>query len=216
MKIRVLQIVILIISCIVLGAVMGIFSSRYYQTGKSIKPDIAGLLWPNPKEIGPFKVLDQDGNSFGVEELTGKWSFLFFGYTHCPDVCPVTLTVLSQVYNKLAEQGQADNIQIIFVSVDPERDTPDVINSYVKYFNNNLIGLTGNVEQISSLARQIGIAHVRGDETAPGEYLVDHTASVFLISPVHKWLGIFSVPHTVEDIISRFQAISNFINHLNT
>ena len=207
---------VLIIGCTVLGATLGIFTARYYQPGTPAKPEIQGLLWPNPREVRPFEALDQDGKPFGLAELSGKWSFLFFGYTHCPDICPVTLAVLGQVYNKLEEQKLADNIQVIFASVDPERDTPDVIKSYVSYFNKNFIGLTGTEVQIDSLARQIGIVHARGEETAPGDYTVDHTASVFLISPDNKLLGIFSAPQNVDDIISRFRAISNFINHLNT
>ena len=216
MKNRVLQAVILIVCCTVLGAALGIFTSRYYHSGEPAKPDIEGLLWPNPRDVEPFKVLDQDGKPFGLEDLSGKWSFLFFGYTHCPDICPVTLAVLARVYSRLEEQKLADNIQVIFVSVDPERDTPDVIKSYVNYFNKNFIGLTGNEQQINSLAGQIGIVHARGENTAPGEYPVDHTASVFLISPDDKLLGIFSAPQTVDNIIFRFKAITDFINHLDT
>lgn len=215
MKNRILQATILIIGCTVLGGGLGILTSRYYPPGAPAKPEIEGLLWPNPRAVGAFRVLDQNGIPFGLEELSGKWSFLFFGYTHCPDICPVTLAVLGQVYNKLAEQKLADNIQVIFVSVDPGRDTPDVMKSYVNYFNKNFIGLTGNEEQIDGLARQIGIVHMRGEDTAPGEYTVDHTASVFLISPDNKLLGIFSAPQAADDIISRFQAIRNFIDQLN-
>ena len=216
MKNRVLQATVLIIACTILGATLGIFTSRYYQTGEQEKPDIKGLLWPNPRGIGPFDVLDQDGKSFGPEQLSGKWSFLFFGYTHCPDICPVTMAVLGQVYNKLVDRNLAGNIQVVFVSVDPVRDTPDVLKSYVNYFNKNFIGLTGTEVQIDSLTRQIGIVHARGEETAPGDYTVDHTASVFLVSPDKKLLGIFSPPQNADDIVSRFQAISNFINGLNS
>ena len=216
MKNRVLQAIILIIGCTALGVVTGLLTFRYYQDNKSPNPQIEGLLWPNPKKIEQFNVVDQDGKNFSMVNLSGKWSFLFFGYTHCPDICPVTLSVLDQVYKKLAYEKQADDVQIIFVSVDPERDTPDVIKSYVNYFNKNFIGLTGSEEQIDSITRQIGIVHARTEKTAPGEYLVDHTASVFLISPDDKLLGIFSVPHNADDIISRYRAISNFFKHMKS
>jgi protein SCO1 len=216
MKSRLLQTTILIISCILLGVVAGVFTSRFYQTNELTKPEISGMLWPNPKEIGPFMLMDQNGNAFGLEQLTGKWSFLFFGYTNCPDICPITLTVLAHVYEKLSEQGQVKNIQVIFVSVDPDRDTPEVINLYVNYFNKNFIGLTGSEEQIASLSGQIGIVHMRGEEKISGEYIVDHTASVFLLSPEVKWLGIFSAPHTKDDILSRFQEISKFIKRMSS
>lgn len=212
---RVLQAVILIVVCIALGAAMGIFTAGYYHGNEPQKAQIEGLLWPNPRVLGQFRTIDQDGKSFGPENLTGKWTFLFFGYTHCPDICPVTLAVLDQVYKKLDVGNRENNVQVVFVTVDPERDTPGVIKSYLAYFNKDFTGLTGTEEQIDNLARQIGIAHSRARETAPGEYLVDHTASVFLISPDDKLLGIFSPPHTADDMVSRYHAIYKFIKHLN-
>ena len=118
MKNRVLQAIILIIGCTALGVVTGLLTFRYYQDNKSPNPQIEGLLWPNPKKIEQFNVVDQDGKNFSMVNLSGKWSFLFFGYTHCPDICPVTLSVLDQVYKKLAYEKQADDVQIIFVSVE--------------------------------------------------------------------------------------------------
>ena len=210
MKNRVLLSVIFVFSCLVLGAVLGIYTSRYYQTQSEQKPDIAGLLWPNPKLISPFQVVDQNNQSFGLENLSGKWSFLFFGYTHCPDICPITLSVLAQVYTKLAAGNEAENVQIIFVSVDPARDTPEQVAEYVSYFNRNMTGLTGTEQQIETLTSQIGVVHAINQETAPGEYLVDHSASVFLVSPAGQMLGIFSAPHSVDDIVSRFNRIREF------
>ncbi|OGT83681.1 MAG: hypothetical protein A3G42_03375 [Gammaproteobacteria bacterium RIFCSPLOWO2_12_FULL_47_76] len=119
--------------------------------------------------------------------------------------------MLSQVQKKLAKQDTADKVQIIFVSVDPKRDTPEQVADYVSYFSENLIGLTGTEEQIAGLARQIGVVYIENDETAPGDYSVDHSASVFLISPAGQWLGLFSAPHEVDDIINRFNTISEYI-----
>ena len=212
MKNRVLLSALLVIGCVVLGAAVGVYTSKYYQTDTTAKPDIPGLLWPNPKLIGAFSVIDQHGQPFGLQQLAGKWSFLFFGYIHCPDVCPITLSVMNQVYEKLAAQNVADNVQMIFVSVDPKRDTPEQLTSYVSYFNKSFIGLTGTEEQIDSLTNQIGIVHVLGEETAPGEYLVDHSASVFLVSPSGQMLAVFSTPQETEDMVTRFIAIRDFVS----
>lgn len=214
MKNRVLLSAAFVLGCLVLGLILGIFTSRYYQTDTELKPEVEGLLWPNPKLIHAFQMVNQNNQPFGLENLSGKWSFLFFGYTHCPDICPITLSVLSQVYNKLAAVNQAENIQIIFVSVDPERDTPEQVAEYVNYFNKNMTGLTGTEQQIETLTSQIGIVHAINQETAPGEYLVDHSASVFLVSPSGQLLAIFSAPQALDDIVNRFKKIREFYSHL--
>lgn len=210
MKNRVVFSVVFVTACLALGAGLGIYTSRYYVTETAEKPDIAGLLWPNPRVIQPFKVRDQHNRPFGLENLSGKWSFLFFGYTHCPDICPVTMSMLNQVQDKLAARHKDQNVQMIFVSVDPERDTPEQLAAYVRYFDENFIGLTGTEAQIAGLAGQIGVVHIKNEETAPGEYLVDHSASVFLVSPAGQWLGIFSAPHMADDILNKFNAIRDF------
>ena len=191
---------------------LGIYSAKYYRMDTSAKPAIKGLLWPNPKQLLPFKTIDHKGREFGLNHLQGKWSFLFFGYTHCPDICPITLTVMSQVHEQLVAKGKASNVQILFVSVDPERDTPDQLKTYVKYFNPDLIGLGGTEQQINSLSRQIGIAYMKGEETASGDYLVDHSASVILIDPQGRFVSLFSAPQQVDSTVEQFIAVREFIN----
>ena len=212
MKNRVLISALLVIICVALGIGAGIYTARYHNPDTAVKPDIDGFLWPNPRSIQPFSVVDQHGNPFDLDNLSGKWSFLFFGFTHCPDICPITLSLLNQVQEKLAINNTTDNLQIIFVSVDPGRDTPEQVAEYVNYFSKDMIGLTGTDEQIADFARQIGVVYVENEETAPGDYFVDHSASVFLISPAGQWVGIFSAPHQVNDIVNRFNSISDFIN----
>lgn len=215
MKNRVLQSAVFIVACLALVAGLGLYTSRYYSAEMTVKPDIEGFLWPNPRVIQPFTVVDQHNQPFNLDNLRGKWSFLFFGYTHCPDVCPITMALLNQAQKKLAAQNQAKNVQMIFISVDPKRDTPEQVAEYVKYFNKDFIGLTGTEEQITSLANQMGVVHVQDEETAAGEYLVDHSASIFLISPTGQWLAIFSTPHDADNIVKRYLAIREFISKQN-
>jgi protein SCO1/2 len=211
MKNRMFFTALFVIVCVALGSGVGFYFSRDYSENNTVKPAVEGLLWPNPRIIQPFSVVDQHGKSFGLENLSGRWSFIFFGFTHCPDICPITLSVLSQVQKKLAAKDTTDNVQIIFVSVDPKRDTPDQVANYVSFFSENLIGLTGTEEQIAGLARQIGVMYVENKENSQGDYSVDHSASVFLISPAGQWLGIFSAPHEVDNIIRKFDTISEYI-----
>ena len=212
MKNRVFLSAIFIIGCIALGAGLGVYTSEYYSVKTTEKPEIAGFLWPDPRVIQPFEVIDQHNQPFGLDNLQGKWSFLFFGFTHCPDICPITLTLLKQVQDNLALQNKSDNVQMIFVTVDPERDTPEQVAEYVRYFDESFIGLTGTPEQIASLTNQMGVVHIKNEETTPGEYLVDHSASIFLISPAGQWLAIFSAPHNTDDIATRFMSIREFIS----
>ncbi len=153
--------------------------------------------------------IDQDGKSFNVENLHDKWSLIFFGYTHCPDVCPISLTVLDQFYNKVTDK---ENIQIIFVTVDPERDTPERLKEYLAFFEPGFVGLGGTIDQITSLTDQIGIAYLYQLPQSDGSYLVDHTSSIFLFDPQARLVSIFSAPHSVDEIHSRFSEIREFLS----
>ena len=203
-------IIIITISLMTVATVAGIYTARQQQHALS-QPDIAGLLWPNPKQLHAFSTLDHEGQVFGLEKLQGKWSFLFFGFTHCPDICPITLSVLNEVKTLIEKDGQHGDTQVVFVSIDPERDTPAQLAAYVDYFNKDFIGLGGSQAQIQSLAGQIGVMYFRGETSATGDYLMDHSASAFLIDPRGRLIGVFSAPHAAADVAARFMQIKAFI-----
>lgn len=208
LKNRVLSSSLFVIGLITLGILTGVFTSDYYR--RSGDADIPGLLWPNPKQLRPFATIDQYQQVFGLDQLKNKWSFLFFGYTHCPDICPMTMATLNETYKSLQRSEAMDNIQVIFVSVDPGRDNSDLLKNYITYFNSEFIGLGGTPEQVGSLARQIGIAWYLHDKDDRGNYLVDHSASVFLIDPEGRLLAVFSAPHDQDSIRKRFLKIREF------
>ncbi len=207
MKKPIVVLSIVLVSLASLG--LGMFAST--QIRKSEEIVIPGLLWPNPKQLQPFTMQDHEGKEFGLEELKGNWSFLFFGYTNCPDICPMTLTVLSQAYGNIKNEDPDKNIQVIFVSVDPERDDQQILKPYVNYFNPEFIGLAGTIDQMHSLTRQMGIPYYYSEPDESGNYNVDHPASLFLIDKQARLVGIFSGQHQQNDIISRFKIISDFI-----
>lgn len=208
---KTLSTITIIIALIAIGSGIGIFSAR--QQRVQLPVQIQGLMWPNPKSLQPFTTIDQNGREFGLGNLQGKWSFLFFGYTRCPDICPITLTIMDKVYKQLESMQQQSEVQMIFVSVDPERDTSEQLHSYVSYFNKGFVGLGGSLEQIQALTRQIGIAYFHEQPTATGDYMVDHSASIFLIDPQGQLIAILSAPHQAEDILSRFLEIRPFIEN---
>lgn len=175
-------------------------------------PDIPGLLWPNPKVVGPFQLTDHRGAPFDLARLEGRWTLLFFGYTHCPDVCPSTLAVLKQTYARIqAAAPQATPPQVAFVSVDPARDTTERLASFVTHFDADFLGVTGPDPALGALARQFGIVYVRAEPDARGNYAVDHTAAILLTDPQGRLVGLFSLPHDPAAIADQYGAIRRFL-----
>ena len=199
----------------VLGAGTGVLTARHFRAAPEPVPDIQGLLWPDPKLIGPFRITRDDGSTTGPELLHGSWSLLFFGYTNCPDICPLTLSVLGQAYPALQAAAAGAKVQVIFVSVDPGRDSTQRIAEYVHYFNPAFIGLGGPEAQLGSLARQFGVAYFSNQPAADGTYAVDHSAAIFVVDPAGRFVGVLSAPHRREQVVARFASMVSFINSRN-
>ncbi len=175
---------------------------------KAVPPGLQGVLRPEPKPLQAFELVDQYRKAFNPGRLKDRWSFVFFGYTYCPDICPTTLLTLSGVIKQLQTDPQGlSNIQVIFVSVDPRRDTPEVLDRYLKYFNESFQGVTGTQPEIDSLTRQFGAAYVIEPETKPGQYQVSHTSSIFLVNPYGQLVAAFSPPHDADTIVEQFRQI---------
>lgn len=175
---------------------------------KTVPPELQSVLRPEPKPLQAFSLTDQYQQAVNLEHLQGQWSFIFFGYTYCPDICPTTLSTLTRMVRKLQNDPQnPENIQVVFVSVDPQRDTPEVVEGYLKYFNEAFVGITGEQQDIDSLARQFGAGYMKEPDTTPGQYLVSHTSSIFLVDPQGRLLASFSPPHDPNTIIDQFQQI---------
>ncbi len=187
---------------LLLGTGLGLFVAKRQQSETVIE----GLLWPNPKTLAPFAAVDHRQKPFTRDDLLGKWSFLFFGYTHCPDVCPTTLAIMNQASERLADAA----VQTVFVSVDPKRDTPARLAQYLAGFNPGFIGVGGSAEQAAQLARQIGVTYqLNEDGGVKGHF---HSASLFLIDPRGRFVALFSAPHDAADIVRRFRRIQQFID----
>lgn len=175
---------------------------------KTVPPELQGVLRPEPRPLRTFELSDQYRQAFNLERLKGEWSFVFFGYTYCPDICPTTLSALTGVVKQLQTDPQGlTNIQVVFVSVDPQRDTPDILEAYLKYFNEAFQGVTGAQQDIDSLTRQFGAGYMIEPETRPGEYLVSHTSSIFLVDPYGQLIAAFPPPHDANTIVEQFRQI---------
>lgn len=191
-----------------LAVVWLIATYRENDSRARLLPDGVMTLFPDPKPLAPFALTDQRNRSFDLARLRGKWSFLLFGYTHCPDICPTTLAVMARVRDDIARTTVgADDVQFVFVSVDPARDTADRLGKYVAYFHPAFIGATGDDAQIRNLAGQLGAAY--RVEAAPGveNYPVFHAAAVFLLDPRARYRAVFPSPVDAEAISRRFKVV---------
>jgi len=192
----------------VFAMLAGTWSALPLREHRGHVDELAATRFPVARDISAFELVDQHDKPFTNTSLQGAWSFLFFGYTHCPDVCPTTLSVLNSVAQQLGDD--ASDVSFVFISVDPERDTPDHLSRFVSYFNSDFIGVTGKPEAIEGLTKQLGVLSMRvANSDDPGSYLVDHTAGVFLVDPDGKYHAVFMPPLTAEMIVSSFDKIRN-------
>src|SRR5205823_8716209 len=129
---------------------------------------------------GPFQMVDQNGRPFSDADLLGKWHLIFFGYTHCPDTCPTALNELSLAIDRLGKKR--DEVVIVYISVDPERDTPEVLKSYVASFDAPVVALTGSAEQVAQAARAYRVYFAKHARPG-GEYDMDHSAVIYVMDP---------------------------------
>lgn len=165
---------------VVIVAALAGCGSEPGESGPTATP-LPGTVLDPPKDVADFTLTDQRGESFTLSELRGKAVLLFFGYTNCPDVCPTTLSEFKRVKQELGDD--ADRVAFVFVSVDGARDTPERLAAYVGAFDPSFIGLTGDDVSIRSIAQDYGVFFQRQTYANDANYLVDHTASTFVVGP---------------------------------
>jgi protein SCO1/2 len=189
---------------IILATAAGILSARFFLQRTVVEDELAATRFPVAREIQSFELVDHHNQVFDNAALERHWSFLFFGYTYCPDVCPTTLSVLNSIAQRL--QDVDADIRFVMVTVDPERDTPERLAEFVTYFNGDFLGVTGTDQGLEQLTRQLGILYERVQPEPGSEaYLMDHTAAVFLFDPDGRYHAVFSPPLSVETIAGDFR-----------
>ena len=181
---------------------------RKHDSRAVLLPDQVITLFPDPKPLTAFALTDHKNRVFDLASLKGKWSFLFFGFTHCPDICPTTLAVLARARDNIAKNTVgADGIQFVFISVDPNRDTAGKLGQYVDYFDTTFLGVTGDNAQIGNLAGQLGAAYQVAIKPGMENYPVYHSAAVFPMDPRARYHAVFTPPHDAETISRRFKVV---------
>ncbi|MFT4564453.1 MAG: protein SCO1/2 [Gammaproteobacteria bacterium] len=182
-----------------------------YTTQRSGLPEVSSVVWPPLLPLSPFTLTDSNGATFDETRLANKWTLLFFGFTHCPDICPTTLATLKQVREALLPVDEFAEIgQVVFVSVDGERDTPERLREYTDYFDPNFVAASGPSEKLNLLTRQFGMQVVRVSTDDPADYWFDHPASVLLVRPDTRVAGEFLPPFDVSEMVVQTRAIIEY------
>ena len=176
---------------IALTVLVAFFLSRYAAYRK-LQEQFYGQVLEPAQEGYDFRLIDQNGKAFQLSQLRGKVVLFSFGYTHCPDVCPTTLTDFGKIYRALSENDRK-RVQVLFISVDSRRDQPETLKNYIPYFDTSFLGLTGDANQINEATKAYGASyefvHHPGED--PDVYLVNHSAYAYLIDPDGKWKAIY-------------------------
>ena len=167
------------------------------------------FVYEIPRRFSNFALTDHHGQPFNESNLQGKWTLMFFGYTYCPDICPTTMAALNQFTELLADTEYGADTQVVMVSVDPERDTVEQMNTYVNFFNPEFTGVTGEYINVFTLARQLNIAFSylpSGDEDNPS-YDVSHSGEIPLINPNGHFHGFFKNPPQPEKMVETYSSV---------
>jgi protein SCO1/2 len=211
MKQRPLKFSIMITAVALAAILAGVWLAVIYRENDArvmLLPDRVMTLFPDPKPLTAFALTDHQDRVFDLASLKGKWSFLFFGFTHCPDICPTTLAILARARDDIAKSAAgAEDIQIVFISVDPNRDTASKLKQYVTHFHATFLGVTGDDAQIGNLAGQLGAAYEVSITPGMENYPVNHAAAVFLVDPQAQYHAVFTPPLDAEVISTRFKVV---------
>ncbi len=193
---------------LIAGAIWALSLLRDLDT-QPLPEELAEYLMWDPVPMTEFTLVDFNGSEIGLEQLKGRWTFVFFGYTFCPDVCPTTLANLAAVFRLLEPEFPVSDVQVIFISVDPERDTPSRLKQYVPHFDSRFVGAVGTRDQLDAFTRQLGAMYFIDAEDRTENYLVSHNSSLFLIDPGARQFARFTVPHVPQEIASAFIEIAH-------
>jgi protein SCO1/2 len=184
---------VLMVLVVAIAALAGFWLA--HRLDHSMPALTSGTWLPQARDPGEFSLIDQNNRPFTAARLKGAPTLVYFGYTHCPDVCPVTLLQLAQV----VKTGAVPGLRVVFISVDPARDTPSQLAQYVRAFDPDFIGLTGSAAMLQTVARNFGVAFLRV-ELPDGDYSMDHSSTIFLMDRHGHNAAVFNAPYDVKSL----------------
>ena len=203
MAVRSLRIVILVI----VAFAAGLLVARLLAPSSAEPPATErATVFPAPRPVPPLDLVDQDGNALGPDFFEGRWTLVFFGFTQCPDVCPTTLATLAQTVRQLADLPAAQRPRVLLVSLDPERDTPDILAPYVRFFDPSFLGARGSLEATAAAAAAFNLPYAKVP-LPDGGYTLDHGSGIFVVGPSGGTEAYLSSPHDAATIARDYRKI---------
>tara|TARA_R110000868_G_scaffold114354_1_gene306487 strand:- start:8613 stop:9263 length:651 start_codon:yes stop_codon:yes gene_type:complete len=208
---KLLYLIIIIIAI----SVISFFGIKTYKkmAAANIPIEINGSYFDSPRLISPFSLKKASGLNFDDTDLMNNWTLIFFGYTRCPDICPATLKILDNLYSNLEKDkkiNKQDLPEIVFISVDTDRDDFEQLKDFTARFNKNFSGITGEKNQIVTLAKNLGVIY---NKLSVGEnqenYLFDHSSTIYVINPRGELQAIFTAPHKADELAPQYKKIVN-------
>lgn len=204
----------LLILVAAMAAGLGLWAAQRYfgATGGSAWPETTAVkLLPQPRELPPFSLRQSDRTQLVPGELKGHWTVVFLGFTHCPDVCPTTLAELAQAQKRWAALPDATRPRVLFVSVDPDRDTPDRAGEYAHAFHRDTLAATADIPALEAFARSLSLVFMKVPpaEGAPADrYNVDHSATLVVLDPQARMAGVIQPPLQPQAIAADLLALT--------
>ena len=189
-----------VLSCVAFMAIiLSLFISRMNTTRELTEQeykDLGAYFINPPRQLSGFQMINDQNKNFDIVDFKGQWNLLFFGFTFCPDICPLTMKQLSEVKEGLKDKE--NEIKYYLVSVDPDRDSPSNLRTYLDNFDKEFIGLTGEIDQIYKFSTQVNAPFFPVVNSKDENYTVDHSGSLVLINPEGEYAGFFRAPHNLS------------------
>ncbi|EKD71341.1 MAG: Electron transport protein SCO1/SenC [uncultured bacterium] len=186
--------------CAALITSLFVFRMTHQATAPTLSSDNV-LIFPEPRDIKPFQLVTENNAIFTEKNFRDHWTLVFFGFTHCSNVCPTTFDMLKRAYVNL--QPTYPNLQVVLVSLDPERDSADALAKYTKSFHPDFVGVTGKYAELRKLQGEFGIYSAK--ESTGKNYQLQHTSSIILVNPRGQWSGLFKFGMTPDEFINVFK-----------
>ncbi|QXW45312.1 MULTISPECIES: SCO family protein [Pseudomonas syringae group] len=193
------------IVALVLGLILSQLLPGSGSEDQAALNDAGIVLLPKSRPLPALSMSDQNGATVALDDLKGKWTLMFFGYTFCPDICPTTLAQIKQIRTELPEKV-VERMRVVLVSVDPDRDTPQQLKQYLGYFDKQYIGLTAPVADIQKLANAVSIPFIPADTSKPN-YFVDHSGNLALIGPDGTQQGFIRAPLNNQKLVKQLPGL---------
>lgn len=194
----------LAIGASIVAILAGLLTANYLLAPRAIQL-ASGTLLNEPRELPDFLLTDQSNHFLHKDDFAGHWTLIFPGFTYCPDVCPTTLAFLKQLSAALGPESA--QLKVLFLSVDPERDTPQRLNEYIRFFSPDFIAATTGEPMLTEFARNLGVVYTKVPGDKPDTYSMDHSAVLILIDPQVRIAAYFTPPHSLKAMTTDLRAL---------